>query len=145
MSHLREAVSRLTVLFCSSHASPFALLLEKVLVNDKITALCQTNMPTKNFIKHYKQQKWILKNCQANKFSKTTIAFHFYLLDSLSTRVSLLYFALLFIPYLNVLSFYFYVSLSLNFDKFSDTAPLKESTGETSRLIIMLLYFVHAA
>ena len=63
MSHLREAVSRLTVSFCSSHASPFALLLEKVLVNDKITALCQTNMPTKHFIKHYKQQKWILKNC----------------------------------------------------------------------------------
>ena len=57
----------------------------------------------------------------------------------------LLYFALLFIPYLNVLSFYFYVSLSLNFDKFSDTAPLKESTSETSRLIIMFLYFVHAA
>ena len=63
MSHLREAVSRLTVSFCSSYASPFALLLEKVLVNDKITALCQTNMPTKHFIKHYKQQKWILKNC----------------------------------------------------------------------------------
>ena len=64
----------------------------------------------------------------------------------------LLYFALLFIPYLNVLSFYFYVSpnlvagsCSLNFDKFSDAAPLKESTSETSRLIIMLLYFVHAA
>ena len=57
----------------------------------------------------------------------------------------LLYFALLFIPYLNVLSFYFYVSLSLNFYKFSDTAPLKESTSETSRLIIMLLYFVHVA
>ena len=63
MSHLREAVSRLTVSFCSSYASPFALLLEKVLVNGKITALCQTNMATKNFIKHYKQQKWILKNC----------------------------------------------------------------------------------
>ena len=34
MSHLREAVSRLTVSFCSSYASPFALLLEKVLVNE---------------------------------------------------------------------------------------------------------------
>ena len=64
----------------------------------------------------------------------------------------LLYFALLFIPYLDVLSFYFFVSLnsvagshSLNLDKFSDTAPSKESTSETSRLIIVLLYFVHAA
>jgi len=64
----------------------------------------------------------------------------------------LLYFALLFIPYLNVLSFYFCVSPnsvtgshSSNFDKFSATAPFKESTSETSRLIIMLLYFVHAA
>ena len=64
----------------------------------------------------------------------------------------LLQFALLFICYLNVLSFYVYVSLnsvagshSLNFDKFSDTAPFKESTSETSRFTIMLLYFVHAA
>ena len=31
MSHLREAVSRLTVSFCSSYASPFALLREKYL------------------------------------------------------------------------------------------------------------------
>ena len=57
----------------------------------------------------------------------------------------LLYFALLFIPYFNVLSFYYNVSLSFFLDKFSDTAPFKESASETSRLIIMLLYFVHAA
>ena len=58
----------------------------------------------------------------------------------------LLYFAWLFITYLNVLSVYFNVSLSFFFvDKFSDTTPFKESTSETSRLIIMLLYFVHAA
>ena len=57
-----------------------------------------------------------------------------YSIDSLSIRVSFLYFALLFICYLNVLSFYFYISLnsvagshSLNFGKFSDTAPFKRA------------------
>ena len=50
-------------LYNASYASPFALGRDKLLLNDKITALCQTNMPTKHFIKHYKQQKWILKNC----------------------------------------------------------------------------------
>ena len=37
--------------------------LEKSLVNDKITALRQTNMSPKRHMKRYKQQKWTLKNC----------------------------------------------------------------------------------
>ena len=44
-------------LYYASYSSLFALEREKLLVNDKITALCQTNMPTKHYIKHYKQQK----------------------------------------------------------------------------------------
>ena len=48
---------------------------EKLLVNDKILTLCQRNVsPYKLYIKRYKQQKWTLKDCQANKFSKSSIA-----------------------------------------------------------------------
>jgi len=47
----------------------FAMKHEKFLLNEKITALSLTNMFPKHNIKHYKQQKWTLKNCWANKFS----------------------------------------------------------------------------
>ena len=32
------------------------------LVNDKITPLCQTNLPLKHYFKRYKRQKLTLKN-----------------------------------------------------------------------------------
>ena len=35
---------------------------ETILVNNKLTASCPTNMSPKYYIKCYKQQKWILKN-----------------------------------------------------------------------------------
>ena len=38
----------------------------EITVNDKITALCQTN-----YIKCYKQQKWTLKNVKLTSFQKT--------------------------------------------------------------------------
>ena len=46
--------------------------IEKSPVNDKITALCETNMPPKRYLKRYKQQSKTLKNCY--EYSKTTIA-----------------------------------------------------------------------
>ena len=46
-----------------NYASLLVMELEKSLVNDKITALCQTNMSPKRHMKRYKQQKWTLKNC----------------------------------------------------------------------------------
>lgn len=51
--------------------------LEKLLVNEKITASCQTNMSPNHHIKRYKQHKWTLKNCLASKFSKTIIPIRF--------------------------------------------------------------------
>ena len=47
------------------------------LVNDKITAWCQTNIPLKNYFKRCKRQKLTLKNNWADKLSKTTIAIRF--------------------------------------------------------------------
>ena len=35
----------------------FAVKLKKLLVNDKITASCQTSMSPKHYINHYLQQK----------------------------------------------------------------------------------------
>ena len=57
----------------ANYASLFAMELEKLLVKDKITVLCPAKkMSPKHYIKLYKQQKWTLKKCQANEFSKTT-------------------------------------------------------------------------
>ena len=39
------------------YASLLVMKLEKLLVNDKITALCPTNMFPKHYIKRYKLQK----------------------------------------------------------------------------------------
>ena len=56
---------------------------EKIIVNDKIAASCQTNniMSTKLYFKRYKQQKRTLKNSWANKLPKTTVAICFSLLQ----------------------------------------------------------------
>ena len=78
------------------------------LVNDKITAWCQTNIPLKHYFKRYKRQKLTLKNNWANKLSKTTIAIRFKCnlpqvcpFDCIYWRLS--------IASINVLSDYFYV------------------------------------
>ena len=34
---------------------------------------CHTDLSSKGYIKCYRQKEWTLENCQANKFSKTTI------------------------------------------------------------------------
>ena len=85
-------------------ASFFTMQLEKLLVNEKkTTASCHTNMSPKHCIKHYKPQKWTLKNCFDSIFFKFVHACLF------------LYLAVLFITSFNFLSSYFYVSFNLNF------------------------------
>ena len=59
-TRLKDAVARQTIIII---VSLFAMKLENVLVNDKITALCETNMPPKHYIKRYKRQNQTLKNC----------------------------------------------------------------------------------
>ena len=78
----------------------------------KIAALSRSNMSPKHYITRYKQQNWTLKNCWANKFSKTTIAVCFNLLHICASVLSLL-FDMSFIPSFNVLSGYFDGSLNL--------------------------------
>ena len=78
----------------------------------KIAALSPSNMSPKHYITRYKQQNWTLKNCWANKFSKTTIAVCFNLLHICASVLSLL-FDMSFIPSFNVLSGYFDGSLNL--------------------------------
>ena len=73
-THLKGAVTRQTITFL---LSLFATKLENVLVNDKITALCETNMPPKQYIKRYKRQNRTFKTCWANKFPETKIALRF--------------------------------------------------------------------
>lgn len=53
-----------------------------------------------------------VETCSANKFSKTTIEIHFNLLQVCPSRPPFV-FAMLFILSFNVLSGYFYVSLSV--------------------------------
>ena len=62
-----------------------ATLLALELKNLKSTASIQTNMSSKQYIKRCKQQKRTLKNCKVNKFSKTTIAIRFNLLQVYSS------------------------------------------------------------
>lgn len=57
-THLKGAVTRQTITFLFSL---FATKLENVLVDDKITALCETNVPPMQFIKRNKQQKRTFK------------------------------------------------------------------------------------
>ena len=87
--------------------------LAKLLVNDKITASCQTNMSQKPYIKHFKRQKWTLKNCQANNFSKTTIAVRFNPLHVCPFVPPQFLFAVLFIPSCYLFISFFNVSFKL--------------------------------
>ena len=80
---------------------------EKKFVNDKITASYQTNMSSQYYFTRYKQQKWTLKNCWRNMFSKTTIAILFNL-HQVCPSVPTFVFAVLFIPSFNVLSSFLY-------------------------------------
>ena len=88
---------------------------KKLLVNEKITALCQTNMTPKHYIKRCKQQKW--KTVLANKFSKTTIAIRFSLVFLLNQFVHpcllLYYVSVVLVRSFHVLISYFLVSLKL--------------------------------
>ena len=86
--------------------------LEKLLVNDKIRASCQTNMSPRHYVKLYKQQKWTLENIYADKFSKSTLqsaSIFFKVFPSVLPFV----FAVLFLPSFHVLSSYIHVSFSL--------------------------------
>jgi len=72
-----------------------------------------------------------LKTVQPYSFSKTPIAIHVNLLQ-FGPSVPFFVFAVLFKPFVNVLSGYFYVSVNLvarswwlNLAKFHDTAPLE--------------------
>ena len=54
--------------------------LEKLLVNDKIKTLRQTNMSPKDYIKYLKKQKWTLKTVRLTSFQKPRTAIRFNLL-----------------------------------------------------------------
>ena len=55
------------------HVGPYSLRnLSYYSVNNKIRASCRKNLFPMRYIKHNKQQKGTLRNCQANKFSKST-------------------------------------------------------------------------
>ena len=47
--------------------------IEKLLVNDKITALCQTNIPSKHYFKCNKQQKMNFEKFRLTSFSKPQV------------------------------------------------------------------------
>ena len=74
----------------SSIVRPYSLwtsaLVKKLIVNNKITASRKTNGSPEHYIKHCKQQKWTLKNCQVKKFSKTHNFNPFQSSSSLSIR-----------------------------------------------------------
>ena len=70
----------------------YAMILEKIPLNDKITASC-----LQHIIVNYKQQKGTLKNCQVNKFSKTAIKICFNLLQVYQSLLSFV-FVVSFIP-----------------------------------------------
>ena len=70
----------------------YAMTLEKLPLKDKIIASC-----LQHIIVNYKQQKGTLKNCQVNKFSKTTIKIRFNLLQVYQSLLSFV-FVVSFIP-----------------------------------------------
>ena len=78
-------------------------------------ASCPTNMSPKHYTKRYKHKKNELwKTVRVTeKFSKTTIAIRFNLLQACPFMPSFVFAAVLNIPSCNVLNGYFYVSLSL--------------------------------
>ena len=64
----------------------YAMKLEKLPLNDKITASC-----LQHIIVNYKQQKGTLKNCEVNKFSKATIEIRFSLLQVYQSLLSFVF------------------------------------------------------
>ena len=115
----KGALSRLTSSFCLSMTGtrPHSLWNLRnwclwTAKSGKIAALSPSNMSPKHYITRYKQQNWTLKNCWANKFSKTTIAVCLNLLQICTSVLSFL-FVMSFIPSFNVLSGYFDGSLNL--------------------------------
>ena len=101
-------------------------------MNDEIRASCQANLSPKHYIKRYEQQKWTLKNCQVNKFSKSTIAIRFNIV-LVCPSVPPFVFAVIY----SFFQCFYWLFLCftpfgdsfhcLNFDKFRDTAALKNS------------------
>ena len=78
----------------------------------KLKPFVGQNLSPKHFYNRYKQQKWTLKNFQANKFPNTTFSICLNLLQLSLSELSFV-FALLFKPPSNFLRGYFNVSLSL--------------------------------
>ena len=96
--------SCLTFVTNADYASLFAMEIEKLLANDKITTLCETRRPSnrllvrqitspKHFLKSYKQQ-----NCLAYKFSNPRIAICYNLVQVCPSAPPFVS-AVLFIPY----------------------------------------------
>lgn len=111
---LKRAVSRLSTVHFqvnyADYASLFAVELEKLLLNNKTTALCQANMSTKHCIKPYQR----LQTTTKNKLWKTLMLTSFQKLQLQS--VSINRFTVLF-TFFDVLSgLFFYVSLNLMSD-----------------------------
>ena len=69
-------------------------------------------MYPERYIQIYKQQRWTFETVQPNSFSKTLIAIRVNLLY-FGPSVPSVVFAVLFKPFVNVLSGYFYVLLNL--------------------------------
>ena len=110
----------------ANYASLLAMELEKLLVNEKseprVKQICLPNSVSN--ITNNKNEL-----CQANKFSKTTIAIRFNLLQDCPS-VATIPFAVFFIPSFHVCRSYFHVSLNFvavltvlfSFVKFRDAA-----------------------
>ena len=112
---VKEAVSRLgsSLIVYSTILRLYSLWkLTNILWMTKLW-FCQTNIPPpiKHYFKRYKQQKWTLKNCNVKKFSKTTVSIRLNLLQ-VYPSVNPFVFAVLLIPFFNILSGYCHVWLN---------------------------------
>ena len=85
--------------------SLLAMKIEKLLVNEKVTAPRQTNASLQHYFKCYKQ---VLTTCYANEFSKTTVS-----ILQVCPSVPPSLFAVLITPSFNALNGYLYVSPNL--------------------------------
>ena len=98
------------LIMIASYAFFFSMTLKTLLVDGKITVLCQTNISQALYQK-LQLTKMNFENCSAKNFPKTTIVIRFSL-QVLSIRASSCT-AVLIIPCFQVLSSYFYVSFIL--------------------------------
>ena len=133
---LKRAVSRLSIVHFqvnyADYASLFALELEKLLLNNKTTALCQANMSPKHCIKPYQR----LQTTTKNKLWKTLMltSFQKLQLQSVSIFFKFVHDSISYSPcYLHFLMFWavcFFMFHSIWWqiqplsNKFNDTAPL---------------------